>query len=185
MLAFFFFFLFFFVWTMPFNLLVSTFATNSTDLLQTSLRVQLYNQASGCERWAPGPSLYCPSSAWGQSYWKTGLQSWQMKSLLAKKKIIQFFSTFSKIVLLFYYYYHVIMFLLLLILSVSCIFILLNQNNPTAVWLRLTEMHNEKTWFLKIINNGVICFCKLTLHIHIKYTIYAWVTLSVKSRLKS
>ncbi len=44
----------FFGWTMPFNLLVSTFATNSTDLLQTSLRVQLYNQASGCERWAPG-----------------------------------------------------------------------------------------------------------------------------------
>ncbi len=68
---------YFFGWTMPFNLLVSTFATNSTDLLQTSLRVQLYNQASGCERWAPGPSLYCPSSAWGQSYWKTGLQSWK------------------------------------------------------------------------------------------------------------
>ncbi len=63
------------------------------------------------------------------------------------------------------------MFLLLLILSVSCIFILLNQNNPTAVWLGLTEMHNEKKWFLKIINNGVICFCKLTLHIHIKYNI--------------
>ncbi len=21
-------------------------------------------------------------------------------------------------------------------------------------------MHNEKTWFLKIVKNGVICFCK-------------------------
>ncbi len=91
-------FFFIFGWTMPFNLLVSTFETNSTDLLQTSLWVQLYNQASGSERWAPGPSLYCPSSAWGQSYWKTGLQSWQnmfnnndkthvyMKSLFATDK---------------------------------------------------------------------------------------------------
>ncbi len=32
-------------------------------------------------------------------------------------------------------------------------------------------MHNEKTSFLKIVKNGVIGFCKLTLHIH------TWATL--------
>ncbi len=38
--------------------------------------------------------------------------------------------------------------------------VLTNQNNPTAALFRITGMHNEKTWFLKIVKNGVIYFCK-------------------------
>ncbi len=53
------------------------------------------------------------------------------------------------------------------IVLVSCFFFLPTQNNPTAVWLRLTGMHNEKTWIMRTVKNGVIHFCKLTLHIYI------------------
>ncbi len=35
-------------------------------------------------------------------------------------------------------------------------------------------MHNEKTWLLKIVKNGVICFCKWTLRI-LTYFIYIFI----------
>ncbi len=34
-------------------------------------------------------------------------------------------------------------------------------------YFALIGMHIEKTWFLRIVKNVVICFCKLTLHIYI------------------
>ncbi len=33
-----------------------------------------------------------------------------------------------------------------------------NQNNPTPVWLRLIGMHNEKTWFLKLLKIELYVF---------------------------
>ncbi len=42
--------------------------------------------------------------------------------------------------------------------------LLLNQNNPTAVWLILFGMRNKKNMISEKIKNEVICFCKLTLH---------------------
>ncbi len=33
-----------------------------------------------------------------------------------------------------------------------------NQNNPTAVWLRLIGMHNEKTWFWKFLKTELSVF---------------------------
>ncbi len=41
---------------------------------------------------------------------------------------------------------------------------------PGQVWL--AEMHNEKTWILRIFKNIVICFCKLT-HIHLLPVLYS------------
>ncbi len=53
-------------------------------------------------------------------------------------------------------FFYVIMFLLCFVLVVFFSYFLPNQNNPTAVWLRLIGMHNEKTWLLKIVKNGVL-----------------------------
>ncbi len=68
------------------------------------------------------------------------------------------------------FYYVVIFFIVFYYVSYLVFFsyFLHNQNNPIAVWLRLIGMHNKKqtkkTWFLKIVKNGVICFCTWTLH---------------------
>ncbi len=60
----------------------------------------------------------------------------------------------------------------LTIIGLNFPFIELVNNNPTAYWLRLIGMHNEKTWFLKMVKIWVICFCKWTLHIYIYIYIY-------------
>ncbi len=62
-----------------------------------------------------------------------------MKSLFAK--------TDNSVFLIFKnHVFYYVMFLLCFIVLVSCIF-------STAVWLRV---HNEKTWFLKIVKNWVL-----------------------------
>ncbi len=65
-----------------------------------------------------------------------------------QKQITLFFKHFQKSCFLLGLCYHV---LLCFIVLVSCIFsyFFLNYNNPTAFWLRLMGMHNEKIWFLK------------------------------------
>ncbi len=80
-----------------------------------------------------------------------------MKSLFAK-------TDFQKSCFLLCY--HVFIVIFCVSSSFFFFFFLPSQNNPTAVWLRLIGMHNEKTWFRRIVKNGVICFCKLTLHIY-------------------
>ncbi len=62
------------------------------------------------------------------------------------------------------FFYYIIMFLLCY-LAVFFVIVSPNQNNPNVVWLTLIGMHNEKTWFLKMVKNWVISFCKWTLHI--------------------
>ncbi len=43
--------------------------------------------------------------------------------------------------------------------------LLINQNNPTAVWLILLGMCNKINMISEKIKNGVIGFCKWTLHV--------------------
>ncbi len=62
--------------------------------------------------------------------------------------------------------------------------IIINQNNPAAVWLILLGMRNKKNWFLKKNINGVIGFCKWTIHIFI-ITSHFYETKSVKKPQKS